>query len=185
MGFFSRRREREEERRQKEEENARQEMLEELSKPWCQQKGHKHEYRDFPPYLTYSWDGSDDQGEIDIKEDYLCIYCGKVDTVTLESWTYKHYKKDEFFEDVEKYKERYKDFIQPRAIVKNMLYDAMRVDRQKLKIWDSLHMGEEPKKEEFHFRIEELKRKTTDDIGKKVEEERAKFIPELGYPRQV
>lgn len=154
MGIFSKRREREAaEKAQRDAENAYEEMVKEMSKPWCQQKGHHHEYRDFPPYMTYRWNGERQQGDIFIKEKYVCIYCHNVETKILGEWNYTNYKHEDFDKEVERITKTYAEILKPRVIVEDMINDAIMVDRQKLAIWDKLHAPEPPKKEEKKYEL--------------------------------
>lgn len=129
-------------------ERARAKMLEELSKPICQQKGGKHLWRDFPPYLTYHWAGKNEDSKIYIKEKYACCYCGEVETKTLESWSYTGWDRADFYKEVERFEKKYKDMLQPVAVVEDMVQDAIMLDRRKLQMWDSIHLPKEEVPEE-------------------------------------
>ena len=65
--MFGRKR-KEAEKARLEAERVHEEFMKELSKPICQRKGGKHLYRDFPPFLTYAWNGPRDKSRIEIKE---------------------------------------------------------------------------------------------------------------------
>ena len=117
-------------------------MIAELSKPYCQQKGHKCEYRDFPPYIEYHWE-SDGRGSIEMKEKYVCLYCHKIETKILSIWKFTNCNLTEFNQAIDQTKKEYKNFIKPKAIVEDMVNDAIMVDRQKLEIWDNLHAPKE------------------------------------------
>lgn len=152
MGIFRKRREA---KAQQESAQHYNEMMEELQKPYCKQKGHYCEYRDFPPFLTYEWHGGNGEGKIAIKEKYCCIYCHEVITKTLSELTYDHYTREDFDKDLEEIRKTYKDILKPRGIVEDMIYDSILVDRQKLEIWDKLHSPKKPEKEPFEFKINE------------------------------
>lgn len=124
-------------------ERERAKMLEELSKPICQQKGGRHLWRDFPPFLIYNWAGKDGDSKISIKEKYACCYCGQVETKILESWLYTGYERKDFDKEVEKMEAKYKDILQPVAVVEDMVQDAVMLDRRKLQMWDSIHLPKE------------------------------------------
>lgn len=149
--FLSRKKRQEEEANRRYEEEH-QKILEELSKPPCQRQGGQHMWRDFPPYISFTWEGNG-RGNIEIIEKYVCTLCHKTTTKTLESLKYADYKRDLFFKDLEETQKKYKDFIKPRAIVEDMVNDAIMVDRQKLKFWDQLHAPEKSEKEPIELKV--------------------------------
>ena len=148
MGLFNRKKL--EQQRQEEEH---QKIIEELSKPICQRKNGNHMWRDFPPYLTYKWNGPKNQSVISIIEKYVCVFCHEIKVKTLEEWTYQYYPQKDFFEELESYEKKYKNLLKPRVIVEDMINDAIMVDRQKLQMWDQLHAAEPPIKEKFELQI--------------------------------
>ena len=128
----------------------------EIPKSPCEIFGHN--WRDFPPYLEFSWNGKSQESFITIKECYICTCCHKLQEKSLLSRSYKGYSEDHFFNQIKEYKEEYKDLLKPEAVVKDMIQDAIMVDRQRLKYWDSLHADKPPEKEPFEFKIEETKK---------------------------
>lgn len=147
MGFFKRRKEQAAAAREHEE------LIKELSKPLCQQKGSKgHFYRDFPPYIIWNFDG--DNPYIKIKEPYVCCYCHERVDKILQSYSWNHHVKwDQFDKALEQIKKEYKDIIKPIAVVEDMVNDAIMVDRQKLNIWDNLHTAMPQKQETEEERL--------------------------------
>ena len=145
MGIFSNR------RRIKELEDklAREEKVE--MRPPCEIFGHN--WRDFPPFLEYAWNGSSGESTIKIKEYYVCTCCHKKETKLLFSRLYKGYDHDYFFDQIKELKKEYKEILKPEAIVEDMVNDAIMVDRQKLKFWDQLHSTDKLDKEPFTFKL--------------------------------
>ena len=112
-------------------------------------------WRDFPPYLIFSWNGMKESSTIYIKEPYVCTLCHKMELKDLEGRSYRDFTYEEFLEQVQYFKKMYKDILKPQAVVMDMVNDAIMVDRQKLQMWDQLHAVEPPKKEPFEFKIKE------------------------------
>lgn len=146
MGIFSNRRR----IKELEEKIARAEGEVEMRPP-CEVFGHN--WRDFPPFLTYSWQGETGESYIKIHEYYVCTCCHKRETKTLLSRTYRGYNQDYFFGAIKELKKEYKELLKPEAVVEDMVNDAIMVDRQKLKFWDQLHAPEKPEKEPFNFKL--------------------------------
>lgn len=146
MGIFSNRRR----IKELEEKLAREEVKVEI-KPPCEVFGHN--WRDFPPFLVFAWRGKNNESTIQIKEYYVCTCCHKKETKLLLSRTYQGYDQDYFYSQINELKEEYKEILKPEAIVEDMVNDAIMVDRQKLKFWDSLHALEQPDKEPFTFKL--------------------------------
>ena len=147
MGIFKR-------KKQEPVEPSAEELLfqEELSKPVCQRKGGKHMWRDFPPYITYSFKNGG-SSMIKILEPYVCTFCNEVRKEILENWSFEGYEKKEFFEEYHRLQRKYKDILQPEIVVMDMVHDAILVDRQKLMFWDQLHAPTPPKKEPFELTL--------------------------------
>lgn len=55
---------------------------------------------------------------------------------------------------IARWKAEYADLIKPRAVVEDMIEDAIHVDRQKLQIWKQLHAPESIPKETEEERLE-------------------------------
>lgn len=107
--------------------------------------GH-HMYRDFPPYVYWSWEGSSNYGEASIIEIYCCTLCGKIEKKELDKRTWNNCSRKEFERCKDEFLQQYVDIIKPKGIVMDMVHDAQLVDRQKLKFWDELHAPEPPQK---------------------------------------
>lgn len=112
-----------------------------------------HIYKDFPPYIRYSWGGNDGNGVIKIEEYYVCHRCHNRKKVTLEEWSYSNSNREHFFSELEQMKKEYANLLKPQAVVEDMINDMIYVDEQKLKYWEQLHAPEPPKTDEFEFKI--------------------------------
>jgi phosphoketolase len=100
------------------------------------------------------WNGDRRKGYCKIIEPYVCTMCQKREDRILLRRELTNYKPRDFFDYAEKLKEEHAYMLKPEAEVMDMVNDAMMVDRQKLKFWDSLHAPEAPtEKEEFEFKI--------------------------------
>ncbi len=138
------------------------ELLEELLKPPCQRKGGDHKWRDFPAYLSFH---TTPNTVIEIHEPYICIYCGKRRDICLQTMVWSNrLKKSDFEAELDRVRNEYKDILKPRAIVEDMVNDAIMVDRETLKYWDQIHGLAEEKKETEEERLERYK---VEMIGKK------------------
>ena len=146
MGIFSNRKR----IKELEEKIAREEVKVEMKSP-CEVFGHN--WRDFPPFLEYSWQGKIGDSTIQIKEYYVCTCCHKKETKILLSRRYSGYDQDYFFDQVKELKKEYKEILKPEAIVEDMVNDTIMVDRQKLKFWDQLHAPDKLEKEPFTFKL--------------------------------
>lgn len=98
-----------------------------------------HNWRDFPAYIVYDYTNGDYQ--IEIKEPYVCTICHTRNDVVLYeqsgSSNYKDFTK--IFGNIKKENE---EILKPKAIVNDMVNDAIMVDRLKLECWDKLHIPE-------------------------------------------
>lgn len=115
-------------------------ILEKLSLPVCQQSDPpRHFWRDFPPYITYT-NSAGSGAEIKVNEDYVCIYCKQRKTEVLQVRKIQRMiSSEELEEEIEKIKAENKELnIKPIAVVRDMIMDAIYVDRMKLDIWDKI-----------------------------------------------
>ena len=118
-----------------------------------------HTYKDFPPFIEYSFGGRGYQSHIDIIESYVCTCCGKRINKTLGHYEFISYSVEKFDKELRHFEDQYRDFITPRPVVEDMIQDTIMVDKEKLAAWERLHgQGE---KEEFKLTIPSAK-----DIGK-------------------
>ena len=111
-----------------------------------------HTWKDFPPYLEYNYR----QGEecnIKIIESYVCICCKQRVNETIGQRTIISFSRDSFFKEVNCIKNKYKKFLKPRAIVEDMIHDAIYVDREKLEAWERLHGNTTQEKKEFELKL--------------------------------
>jgi len=129
-------------------------ILEKLSLPVCQQSDPpQHFWRDFPPYITYT-NSAISGTEIKLNEDYVCIYCKQRKTEVLQlRKTERMMSPETLEEEIEKIKTENKELnIKPIAVVKDMIMDAIYVDRMKLNIWDKIR-APKPTTEEEKFKL--------------------------------
>lgn len=101
--------------------------------------GH-HLYRDFPP--TLRWGYFSNKYSIKMIETYVCVMCGKrVDKeIAYTAWEGRAPTQDEVNEKIAEYKKDYKDLLEKPGVVEDMIQDAILVDRERLKYWDSIHI---------------------------------------------
>lgn len=98
-----------------------------------------HNWRDFPAYIEYEYHNN--WFEIKIIEPYVCTICHTRDNIVLLKQ--EEYGSRKVFDRVLKeIEEENKTIIKPRAVVNDMVNDAIRVDRLKLECWDKLHIPE-------------------------------------------
>lgn len=116
-----------------------------------------HNYQDFPWYLEDSYDNSRDlKSQIVIYEPYCCHVCHKIKKVIL--WQEgESLNRESHDKKVKHLMEQFKDKMQHKAVVFDMINDMILVDRQKLKYWESLHSIEEPKQETEEERLTRYK----------------------------
>lgn len=141
-------------KRQQPQESDTENILEKLSLPVCQQSDPpRHFWRDFPPYITYT-NSSKNGTEIKVNEDYICVYCKQRKTEILQlRKSEKMMSQKELEEEIEKIKEENKELnIKPIAVVRDMIMDAIYVDRMKLDIWDRIR-APKPTAEEEKFEL--------------------------------
>ena len=137
-------------KKKQEQAQAHDEIIQELLKPPCQRAGGQHKWRDFPAYINY------DSYSVSVCEPYVCIYCGERKNVALERVTWNGgVKRGELQREIERMQTEYKDLVRPKAIVEDMVNDAILVDRETLKYWGQLHnIGKQQQKETEEERLE-------------------------------
>lgn len=88
---------------------------------------HEHTWKDMPWYMLTEYSEAKQTASYQIIEPYICITCGERKDVKLEGthWngvTVEERKK--FFQEV---KDRYKDYLKPRAVVEDMINNILLV----------------------------------------------------------
>lgn len=82
---------------------------------------HSHVWKDFPWYMECAWQSQNKTAEYTIVEPYVCIVCGERKNVKLEHQFWTNINSDtrkQFYQEV---KDKYKEFLKPRAIVEDMI----------------------------------------------------------------
>ena len=88
---------------------------------------HTHTWKDFPWYMIYSWDDEARTADYAIYEPYVCITCGERKDVKLESLAWTSISPDcrrKYFDEI---REKYRDYLKPRAIVEDMINNTILV----------------------------------------------------------
>ena len=89
-----------------------------------------HTWQDFPWYITQSF--SDGTSEIEIMEPYVCIHCGERMNKTLSYRKSTMTSINDHYKRIRETEEKFSDQLKPQAIVEDMIFDMMYVDREKL-----------------------------------------------------
>lgn len=101
-----------------------------------------HKWKDFPWYITYTCNGRN--LEVNIKEPYVCIYCKDRQDKNLMSFSCVVSNVEDRDKTIEEIKEKYKEYLQPKAIVEDMVNDFQMVDRQWLEFAERLSQAKAP-----------------------------------------
>ena len=98
-----------------------------------------HHWQDFPPYLLY--ESSDYEYTIRMIEPYVCLDCKKREDEEIGYWHKNGCPNadEECHQFIKSLEEKYKDILQPRAIVEDKIADLIRMDTQYNKYWWLLH----------------------------------------------
>ena len=88
---------------------------------------HKHVYKDFPWYLITEFDSDKRTASYRIVEPYVCILCGNRIDKTLEQISYMGINTKDRNMVFSAVKEKYKDYLKPRAIVEDMINNVLLV----------------------------------------------------------
>lgn len=98
----------------------------------------KHKWQDFPWIMRFYYDYDQRELKVEIIEPYVCIYCKeRQDRVLIKDW-YTNENKKEIDRLMDEYREKYKDYIEPEAIVEDKINDYQMVDREWLEIANML-----------------------------------------------
>lgn len=100
---------------------------------------HNHCWKDLPWYMETEYSGSQKTASYQIIEEYICVTCGEVKQKVLEEEHWSNITSEErekFYSDVRK---RYKEYLRPKAVVKDMINDIQLVqDAGKLQMMEKL-----------------------------------------------
>lgn len=99
---------------------------------------HEHTWKDMPWYIVRTFDPDENVGNCQIIEPYICIVCGARKDVELETYTWQSLTPTQRDARVQAIMEKYKDYLQPRAVVEDMINNILLV-----KDVHHLHMMEE------------------------------------------
>ena len=99
---------------------------------------HEHTWKDMPWYLERTFDPDKNIGECRIIEPYICIVCGARKNIPLENYVWQGLTSAQRDFRVQAIMEKYKDYLQPRAVVEDMINNILLV-----KDVHHLHMMEE------------------------------------------
>lgn len=94
----------------------------------------KHKWQDFPWIMSFYYDYGQQTLKVIINEPYVCIYCKeRQDRVLTRDW-YTGVDKEEIDRLMDKYREKFKDRVEPKAVVEDKINDYQMVDREWLEI---------------------------------------------------
>lgn len=100
---------------------------------------HEHIWKDMPWYMEYGYNGGNKTAEYKIIEPYICVTCGERKNVTLEQETYTNISVDAREKIFRKVRNRYKNYMKPRAIVEDMINNIILVkDPQRLAMLEKM-----------------------------------------------
>lgn len=110
-----------------------------------------HVWQDFSPYMAHCWN---EYGISTIKiiEPYVCLRCHKRKDVELQSVGRYNIDNKSFRNLIGDVYDLYKDIIKPKAIVEDMINDAILVDKDKLNAYKRAH-GMATETEKFELRV--------------------------------
>ncbi len=101
---------------------------------------HTHTWKDLPWYMETDYDGVHKTASYKIIEEYICITCGEVKRQVLEEEYWSNItskEREEAYSDICK---RYKEYLRPKAVVKDMINDIKLVqDAERLRLMEKLH----------------------------------------------
>lgn len=101
---------------------------------------HTHVFKDLPWYMETEYNGSLRTAGYKIIEEYICITCGEVKKKVLEEEHWSNITSQEREEAYRDIRKRYKEYLRPKAVVKDMINDIQLVqDAEKLQLIEKLH----------------------------------------------
>ena len=107
---------------------------------------HEHTWKDMPWYMETWYSGREHTASYYIKEPYVCIVCGERKDITLEKEEWNNISVEGREERYKEVREKYAQYLKPRAIVEDMINDIQYVkDTEHLEmvelLLNSLHKG--------------------------------------------
>ena len=100
---------------------------------------HEHCWKDLPWYMETEYNGSLRTASYQIIEEYICITCGEVKKKVLEEEHWSNITSKEREETYSEIRKRYKEYLRPKAVVKDMINDIQLVqDAEKLQLMEKL-----------------------------------------------
>lgn len=102
----------------------------------------KHTWKDFPWYIEgrYSKYASGSSNyTMEVKEPYVCIYCGKREDKLLERIERDNITLQQADEILQNTTAMYTEYCKPRAVIEDMINDFKLVDPQTLYYYELLH----------------------------------------------
>lgn len=116
-----------------------------------------HTWKDFPWYMTEKWEENIENGPqnhfdynyprgnltLIIFEPYVCAHCHERKDVRLSNCVQYNIPFNKTDEVIKQFTEKYKGYIQPVAVVEDMINDFIYVDREKLDILNKLRQKKE------------------------------------------
>ena len=98
-----------------------------------------HKWRDFPWYIKATYYDSVRRFELQIIEPYVCIHCKERKDVVLHEVVRNNSSWKHVEELLAECEEKYGEHCQSRPVIEDMIHDMQLVDRQYLKIAESLY----------------------------------------------
>lgn len=114
-----------------------------------------HTWKDFPWYITEKWEENEmyqkyhnemfNKGTLTLilYEPYVCAHCHKRKDIKLSHCVHENVPYELKDTVIKQFTEKYKDYIQPVAVVEDMINDFIYVDREKLDILNKLRQKKE------------------------------------------
>lgn len=100
---------------------------------------HIHIFKDLPWYMETEYNGSLRTAGYQIIEEYICITCGEVKKKVLEEEHWSNITSKEREETYSDIRKRYREYLRPKAVVKDMINDIQLVqDAEKLQLIEKL-----------------------------------------------
>ena len=98
----------------------------------------RHHWKDFPWYYEATYYSDSHRLEAKLIEPYVCIHCKERKNVVLKEHARVNISYDDANDVIEEWREKYKDHMEDRAIIEDMIHDTQLVDREYLAIVESL-----------------------------------------------
>ena len=95
-----------------------------------------HKWKDFPWYIQSTYYPESSSYNIAIYEPYVCILCKERKDIILSKLSHTGETFEQCLEQIETAEEVYKDHIQPRAVVEDMIHDFQMIDKAYLEAFE-------------------------------------------------